>query len=301
MSVIGILLSYQMQQVKKRPPFGTLLYQQIFIFSFLTYSIWGNLALRILLGDFILDEYIYSRLALFIPIIGIPFMIVSWFMLFKFSLEINKFQFRKMHIFAFFSFFIVLVITLSVFIRNDIFGGIKNADLFIVRVLTGINLLINLLFIIPFLLSSDNNPLIEESGFKSKYALFYLLLVLIYSGALFFFNVFGFISTCISIILIFASSAVIPAIIRLKASKKVEPKNMDFEAFCRIYEISPREAEIIHEICSGKSNKAIADKLFITLQTVKDHNHRIFTKTEVKSRVQLANLVREKTGSGNNI
>jgi len=256
--------------------------------------------LRILLGDFIINENVYSRLALYIPIIGIPFMIVSWFTLLKFSLEINKYKFSKVHIFAFFSFFIALVITLSVLIRNDIFGVIGNADLFIVRILTGINLLINLLFGIPFLLSSDNNPLIKESGFKRKYALLYLGLVFVYSGILFYFNLFGFISTCIAIILLFASSAVIPVIIRLKASKKEEAKNMDFEAFCLIYEISPREAEIIQEICSGKSNKAIADKLFITLQTVKDHNHRIFTKTDVKSRVQLANLVRKKTGSGNN-
>jgi len=33
------------------------------------------------------------------------------------------------------------------------------------------------------------------------------------------------------------------------------------------------------------------------LQTVKDHNHHIFIKTGVKSRVQLSNLVREKTGA----
>ena len=63
-----------------------------------------------------------------------------------------------------------------------------------------------------------------------------------------------------------------------------------------MYEISKREAEIVLEICTGKTNKAISEKLFITLQTVKDQNHRIFTKTGVKSRIQLTNLVREKTG-----
>ncbi|MCG6187779.1 LuxR C-terminal-related transcriptional regulator [Maribellus maritimus] len=75
-----------------------------------------------------------------------------------------------------------------------------------------------------------------------------------------------------------------------------EEKNIDFSTFCNLYEISKREAEIILEICTGKTNKAISEKLFITLQTVKDHTHRIYTKTGVKSRVQLANLVREKTG-----
>ena len=64
----------------------------------------------------------------------------------------------------------------------------------------------------------------------------------------------------------------------------------NFDAFCDLYEISKREAEIVTEICNGLTNKAIADKLFITLQTVKDHNHRIFTKTGVKSRVQLTRI-----------
>ena len=94
----------------------------------------------------------------------------------------------------------------------------------------------------------------------------------------------------------FACNLILPAIIRFKNQTMPENENMDFQSFCNFYEISKREAEIIQEICSGKSNKAIADKLFITLQTVKDHNHRIYTKTGVKSRVQLANLVREKTG-----
>ena len=76
-----------------------------------------------------------------------------------------------------------------------------------------------------------------------------------------------------------------------------EKNNIDFDTFCTLYEISKREAEIVLEICTGKTNKAISEKLFITLQTVKDHTHRIYTKTGVKSRVQLANLVREKTGS----
>ena len=42
----------------------------------------------------------------------------------------------------------------------------------------------------------------------------------------------------------------------------------------------------------GKSNKEISDKLFISLQTVKDHVHNIFVKAGIKNRVQLSNLVK---------
>lgn len=66
-----------------------------------------------------------------------------------------------------------------------------------------------------------------------------------------------------------------------------------FRSFCRKYEITPREAEIIHEISKGKSNQEIADSLFISLQTVKDHVYKVFIKTGVKSRVQLINLADE--------
>jgi DNA-binding CsgD family transcriptional regulator len=58
------------------------------------------------------------------------------------------------------------------------------------------------------------------------------------------------------------------------------------------HEISPREAEIIREIFNGLSNQEIADKLFISLQTVKDHTSRIYAKTNVRNRMQLMTLVR---------
>ena len=44
------------------------------------------------------------------------------------------------------------------------------------------------------------------------------------------------------------------------------------------------------EICKGKTNQQIADDLFITLQTVKDHTHNIYKKVKVKNRVQLSQL-----------
>jgi len=63
-------------------------------------------------------------------------------------------------------------------------------------------------------------------------------------------------------------------------------------AFVGKFEISKRESEIIELICMGKSNQDISDSLFISLQTVKDHIHRIYLKTGVKNRVQLTNLIR---------
>jgi DNA-binding NarL/FixJ family response regulator len=75
-------------------------------------------------------------------------------------------------------------------------------------------------------------------------------------------------------------------------------KDISFDAFCKHFEVSPREMDIIREICNGLSNKEISEKLFISLQTVKDHTHRIYIKTNMRSRAQLMNIVREMKGIG---
>ena len=60
----------------------------------------------------------------------------------------------------------------------------------------------------------------------------------------------------------------------------------------REFGITKREEEVIRLICEGLSNKEIANRLYISVETVKDHNHNIFRKTGVSNRVQLANLFR---------
>ena len=296
MSTLGILVAYQLYQQYKKPVLSILLYQQIFLFSFLFYSIWGNIALRVILSDIQLSDAISTKLALFIPIIGVPFMIVSWFMLLKIALKLNGINSLKILAIWFFPTLVVLVLVFTLLFQKQIISLPANADLFVVRLLSGLNLAIYLIFVLIFLNKKAAQREIKESGFTLKQAALLFGLTLLYTAAISFFDIFGFISTCISIALIFASGVFIPLTIRIRQRFSEPEKIMDFNDFCSAYEISKREAEIVLEICSGKTNKAIAEKLFITLQTVKDHNHRIFTKTGVKSRVQLSNLVREKTG-----
>ena len=60
------------------------------------------------------------------------------------------------------------------------------------------------------------------------------------------------------------------------------------------FSISPREEEVVQLVMEGLSNQEIAEKLFISVSTVKDHNHRIFRKTGVKNRTQLAKVFSER-------
>lgn len=59
------------------------------------------------------------------------------------------------------------------------------------------------------------------------------------------------------------------------------------------FDITSREREVLMLVCEGRTNQEIADRLFISLQTVKDHVSRIYRKTGVRNRVQLISLLKE--------
>jgi DNA-binding NarL/FixJ family response regulator len=56
----------------------------------------------------------------------------------------------------------------------------------------------------------------------------------------------------------------------------------------RPYGLTPREAEIVEAIAAGDSNREIAVKLSISLQTVKHHLTSVFDKTGTSTRLELA-------------
>ena len=58
--------------------------------------------------------------------------------------------------------------------------------------------------------------------------------------------------------------------------------------------LTPREIEIARSIGTGRSNKEIADALFITEGTVKTHLHRIYEKLHIHGRLELGLYARDK-------
>ena len=50
--------------------------------------------------------------------------------------------------------------------------------------------------------------------------------------------------------------------------------------------LSPRELEVLELVAQGLSNRAIADRLFLALSTVKGHNRIIFEKLAVQRRTE---------------
>lgn len=64
------------------------------------------------------------------------------------------------------------------------------------------------------------------------------------------------------------------------------------------YGLSKRETEILEQINLGKSNQEIADELFISVSTVKSHVSNLFSKLDVKNRVQAIQKAKEIVNTG---
>lgn len=69
----------------------------------------------------------------------------------------------------------------------------------------------------------------------------------------------------------------------------IEKKPVDMEAAARELarmDLSRRELEVLELMAEGLSNQEIAEKLFVSLNTIKTHTSRLFEKMDVKRRTQ---------------
>lgn len=57
------------------------------------------------------------------------------------------------------------------------------------------------------------------------------------------------------------------------------------------HSLTKRELEVLNLMSKTKTNDEIAEILFISVKTVKNHIHHIYKKTGVKSRIQIINMV----------
>ena len=61
----------------------------------------------------------------------------------------------------------------------------------------------------------------------------------------------------------------------------------------RLQELTDRERDVMRLVVEGLPNKLIADQLDISVRTVEVHRARVFDKMEVRSAVELANVLRD--------
>jgi DNA-binding CsgD family transcriptional regulator len=63
-----------------------------------------------------------------------------------------------------------------------------------------------------------------------------------------------------------------------------ERRQIDFSAVQKKYDLSKRELEVLMLVCQGMGNREIAERLFISEHTAKDHVKKILQAFDVRSR-----------------
>ena len=57
------------------------------------------------------------------------------------------------------------------------------------------------------------------------------------------------------------------------------------------FDLTSRESEVLELIAAGKTNKEIADALFISINTVKYHVKKVYEKLQVSNRKEAYQIV----------
>lgn len=344
LAVMGGLVSVRYASVERKAAGQFLIYQQLFIYAFLLYGVWGNLALQKFMEGWEVADAVRTRVMMVQPLLGLPFLLAAWYMLIRFIFEISGMKWGNR---ASWSYLIVCAVIFPLAFllaaRTELFAGTENLPGFVTEssparapyfpvymVIAATNGALHLFLLGPVL---ANFTRVTQKEFpESRFFLPAYFIAVAASTLLTLLSPERHYLFALSAILtIFLANLLLPLCTggiaisetprdfrgshalsaegtpgkrvsqnsrneaEVKSSEEEVPADQgspagNFEAFCLKFEISRREAEIIREIQAGKSNREIAGTLFITLQTVKDHIHRIFTKTGVSNRVQLINL-----------
>jgi DNA-binding CsgD family transcriptional regulator len=289
----GIILATRIRSRHKSEFHSSLVYFLTFIYSFGFYGMWGQVLIKAFLTPLMKPEFI-QRFSDFSLLIGLPFLVFAWLMLLRFTSEITGRVFGtwKTILFLFINF--TTVVFLGWLISED---DSARPVIFIRYFYIIMNLLYTTAASILLYTAGKGRSIIHGYDKRTLSAGLFLTALLI-CVPLFFYTNFQY-AGLIFILFYFTGNTFLPVylnygtLVSTAGTGTGNEKVVSIEEFCKKFEISPRETDIIREICNGLSNKEISDKLFISLQTVKDHTHRIYIKTNVRSRVQLINLVKE--------
>jgi DNA-binding CsgD family transcriptional regulator len=291
----GVVLSSRLRTRYQHEIFSTLMYYQVFIYTFGFYGVWGQVVIKAFLSDIISTD-ILARFSEIAMLLGLPFLVFAWLMLIQFSSGISGRKNNNWFVFLF------LLLNFSIIVGVGYLIARTN-EIKPVSLVKSYFLVMNFIYTIAasflILFPGKRRSIIHNYDRKIIAPVLIFVMVaqciplLIYTS-----------ETYVAVIFIFtffAGNAFLPIYLNygtlLSAFTDENKKILSLEGFCKKFEVSPRETDIVREICNGLSNKEISDKLFISLQTVKDHSHRIYIKTNVRSRVQLINLVKEVIGT----
>ena len=275
-------------------------YYLVNFYTFAFYGIWAQLLMHELIKTEAGQSEIVQQAAALLPLFGAPFLLFSWVALCFSGYTLTEVHAKKVQLGVLtITFGLLLPAGLFLFlILGKPFGGMALEQL---QLITISGLAADLAFTLFFGLVVSRN--VGNLPAKKRKTIINFCL-LICSGfilrALIVPFTFSGPYILALVILLFFLSGIFPLLyLHYKADLVFMPIFADAsdhekkEKLFAHYGISPREREIVDKICEGKTNRQIADELFISLQTVKDHTHRIYSKIGINSRLKLVQLLNE--------
>jgi len=268
------------------------------VHAFAFYGLWGQILTRAVLGVVDTDAAVVNLVAVFVPVLGVPFLFVSWAMLVNmagsmFGKAIEP-KWYAVHV----AVFVLLLLGAWMAVARlqagpasplDILGFIEAAAMVGVELLYFAAFLV-LVWRFRVVAEGDKRRVLLVfsallcGAFVARSLLAALVLIDIRLGA-------------VGLLAFHGSN--LPALLYLRANadrvfapvKAEHATKQGMEHVLDHYGVTKRERQIVQKICLGKTNKQIAEELFISLQTVKDHTHRIYSKIGVNSRMQLVQMM----------
>lgn len=297
LTVIGVLTSYRLKSASSDSSFASLFYFQTLSFIYGFYGIWGSIVSKFILNKLPESEIILENLIMLFPFLAVPFLIVAWYLQLKFTFELKSIRTKNLFPILFFSVFSVAFLAIGIIFNYFMAGTIDISPTDISKTILVLNFLVSSCSGLLLIVIVRKNALSAQINnlLSTVFTIGPFLILISYL-----FVQFHYLSGILFVLFYFMHPALISVITYLnyKPTPIIRQPFENLVDFCREFGISNRESEIIMEICDGKSNREISERLFISLQTVKDHSHRIYSKTGVSSRVQLAKLVNEKIKPG---
>ncbi|HET7609238.1 MAG TPA: LuxR C-terminal-related transcriptional regulator, partial [Gammaproteobacteria bacterium] len=268
------------------------------VHAFAFYGLWGQILTRGVLAAVDTDAAVVNLVAVLVPVLGVPFLLVSWAMLVNMAGSMFgrgiKPAWHSLHLVVF------GLLLLGAWLAVGRLQAGSASPLDVLGLVEAAALIgIDLVYFAAFLALVWRFRLVVDEDKRR--------VLLVFSSLLF--GAFVARSLLAALVLVDIRLGVVallafhgsnlPALLylRSKADRVFTPVKAEhatkqgMEHVLDRYGVTKRERQIVQKICLGKTNKQIAEELFISLQTVKDHTHRIYSKIGVNSRMQLVQMM----------
>ena len=299
-AVASLLIGYKFTNTYNDKFHRNYFYYLITFFAFAFYGVLVQILIHAILPLIDSESGVIETILNFLPVLSTPFLLVSWVMLIKMGYSLVEVKERRKELNIHLTVFILLLFLMGCL--YFLFDSNTNAyPEKIVYIEIGLMTVIELSYMFFFartVLQYSKKKNISKNKIAKNFMLFLVLGSLVRGVVLLFMFTESWSWILIPLVLIYFLSNFVPllylyrkadiAFIPVYAEYPNEKKKvLLFEK----YQITKREKEIIEQMCQGKTNQQIADTLFISLQTVKDHTHRIYTKIGISSRLKLVQMI----------